>query len=136
MPKTYIGGRARRRGERYKVYDVYDKKGFVHNIKVLMAKEDSSNDGIPQFSNARNTTYFLAKKKDDGEVKIISIAIYKNHKVVENIDLNEIDGLHFHTWRTKTKRNKFVQYKIKGHQTDLTAKHLKLIKYAEEWNDR
>ena len=133
MPKDKRSGKQIRSGDRYNEYDVI---GTANNgsIKILKAKDETGNNGTPLFSNSRNTTYFIAKDVN-GVNTITNIAIYKNRNLVESIDLNEGQGVHYHKWTTGVKRGKTKQIKSKDHFPALSPQHTKLIKLANEWNE-
>lgn len=132
MPKDRRGGRSLKK----QPYNDYDVIGTANNgkIKVLKAKPGMGNASVPQFSNKTNTTYFIAK--DVGGVdKITSIGIYRNRKVVYNIDIDPILGNHYHVWQTKIVRGKEKQVKDTKHYFNLNAAQTKQLQMALNWNN-
>ena len=99
MPKDRRGGRSLKK----QPYNDYDLIGDANNgkISVLKSKSDTDNASVPQFSNKTNTTYFITK--DVGGVdKVTSIAVYRNRKVVYNIDIDPAGAHHYHTLQAET----------------------------------
>lgn len=133
MPKDKRSGKQIRNGQRY---DEYDTIGTANNgkIKVIKAKDGTGNNGTPLYSNSNNTTYFIAKDVN-GVNTVTNIGIYKNRKLVESIDLNEGQGVHYHKWTTGVKRGKTKQIKSKKHHFTLSPQHTKLVNLANGWNE-
>ena len=140
MPKDRRGGRSLKK----QPYNDYAVIGDANNgkISVLKAKSATDNASVPQFSNKTNTTYFIAKDVDvvtpSGTVKVTrvtSIAVYRNRKVVYNIDIDSVQGNHYHVWDTKMVRGKVKQVKRKKHDYNLKPVHQKLIQMALDWNN-
>ena len=132
MPKDRRGGRSLKK----QPYNDYDMIGTANNgtIKVLKAKPGMDNASVPQFSNKTNTTYFITKDVG-GADKVTSIAIYRNRKVVYNIDVEQSGNHHYHIWDTKMVRGKVKQVKRKKHDYSLKPVHQKLIQMALNWNN-
>ena len=132
MPKDRRGGRSLKK----QPYNDYDMIGTANGgkISVLKAKPGMGNASVPQFSNKTNTTYFIAK--DVGGVdKVTSIAIYRNRKVVYNIDIDPVLGNHYHAWTTQVVRGKIKQVKSTKHYYNLNAAQTKFIQMALNWNN-
>lgn len=55
-------------------------------LKVLIQKKNPKQVQIPMNSNSDNPKYLYAKVTD-GKIKIVSIAIYDNHKIAETTDI-------------------------------------------------
>lgn len=135
MPKDKRGGRSLRKNP----YNEYETIDTANNgrIKVIKARDDVENAGIPMFSNRRNTVYMVA----NGDNKIESIAIYKNRKLEINVDIDPEKGDHFHKWREKPEAKKKGKNKGKfqiekyGHYYKLKPAYLKLIQIAQNWNN-
>ena len=132
MPKDRRGGRSLKK----QPYNDYDVIGTANNgkIKVLKAKPGVGNASVPQFSNKTNTTYFITKDVG-GADKVTSIAVYRNRKVVYNIDIDPVGGNHYHKWDTKVVRGKIKQVKSKKHDYNLKPVQTKLIQMALNWNN-
>ena len=132
MPKDRRGGRSLKKNP----YNDYDVIGTANNgtIKVLKAKPGLDNSSVPQFSNKTNTTYFITKDVG-GADKVTSIAVYRNRKVVYNIDIDPVGGNHSHKWDTKMVRGKAKQVKSRKHDYNLKPVHQKLIQMALNWNN-
>ena len=131
MPKDRRGGRSLKK----QPYNEYDVIGTANNgtIKVLRAKPGANNAGVPQFSNKRNTVYFITDKQGDADI-VTSIAVYRKRNLVYNVDIDPVMGNHYHQWETKKVRGKTKQVKNKKHRFDLSASQLKLIQMATSWN--
>ena len=132
MPKDRRGGRSLKK----QPYNDYDMIGTANNgkISVLKAKQGLENASVPQFSNKTNTTYFIAKDVD-GVDTVTSIAVYRNRKVVYNIDIDHVGGHHYHTWDTKMVRGKIKQVKSRKHKYNLNAAQTKFVQMALNWNN-
>lgn len=132
MPKDRRGGRSLKKNP----YNDYDVIGTANNgtIKVLKAKPGMDNASVPQFSNKTNTTYFITKDVG-GADKVTSIAVYRNRKVVYNIDIDQAQGNHYHKWDTKVVRGKSKQVKSRKHDYNLKPVQTKLIQMALNWNN-
>lgn len=132
MPKDRRGGKSLKE----QPYNDYDVIGTANNgkIKVLKAKQGLGNASVPQFSNKTNTTYFIAKEVG-GVDKVTSIAVYRNRKVVYNIDIDPVGGNHYHKWDTMMVRGKVKQVKSRKHDYNLKPVQLKLINMADSWNN-
>ena len=132
MPKDRRGGRSLKK----QPYNDYDMIGTANNgtIKVLKAKQGLGNASVPQFSNKTNTTYFITKEVG-GVDKVTSIAVYRNRKVVYNIDIDPVQGNHYHKWDTKMVRGKIKQVKSRKHDYNLKPAQNKLIQMALNWNN-
>ncbi len=128
MAKDKRGGRSLRR----QPYNEYDVIGTANNgkINVIRAKPGVKNAGVPMFSNAANTVYFLAKDN-----AVTSIGVYRNRQLVHNIDIDPTLGNHYHVWQTKTVRGKTKQVKDTKHLYNLTPAQNKLIQMALNWNN-
>lgn len=141
MPKDRRGGRSVKK----RPYNEYDVIGYANNgtIKVLKAKPDSNNNGIPMFSNKTNTVYFIVNANNaikKGRDEITNIGIYRNRHLVYNIDL--ADGAHndhVHTWVLGKVRDKVALIKVvkngKDHDENLTPAQQKLLQMAKDWNN-
>lgn len=134
MAKEFRSRRRIRDGVRYTEYNTIDT---VNNgtIKVIEAKSTGGNSGVPIFSNSANTTYMLTKDVN-GKKQITSIAIYRKGKIVQNIDLDVVQGAHYHKWVGITKKGKIKRKKLPNHYANLNRKQLKLVKIAQEWNGK
>ena len=105
-------------------------------IKVLKKRDHVENLHFPIYSNTPNTTYFVVDERDNS--KIASIGMYRDHGLVESVDLTDTKGLHWHKWRRSVnKKGEEIVEKTKSHGSrdrfDLKPRHLKLIKFAREW---
>lgn len=128
MPKDRRGGKSLR-NQPYNEYEVIDTANNG-TIKVLRAKPDAKNAGVPMFSNKANTVYFIAKDN-----AVTNIGVYRNRKVVRNIDIDPTLGNHYHVWQTKTVRGKTKQVKDTKHRYGLKPSDNKLIQKALNWNN-
>ena len=128
MPKDRRGGKSLRN----QPYNEYEVIGTANNgtIKVLRAKPGVKNAGVPMFSNKANTVYFIAKDN-----AVTNIGVYRNRKVVRNIDIDPALGNHYHVWQTKTVRGKTKQVKETKHRYNLKLSDNKLIQKALNWNN-
>lgn len=131
MPKDKRGGKSLKKNP----YNEYDVIGTANNgtIKVLKAKPGTSNASVPQFSNSKNTTYFVTKEVN-GVDKVTSIAVYRNRQLTQNIDIDPVMGNHYHKWQPIVVRGKSKLKKEKRHRFDLSAAQQKLISMADNWN--
>ena len=64
-----------------------EAKSKIGGHKILVQKGNETQIKIPMNSNSENPTYLCGKLDKDGNVVITSIAIYKDHKLVQTIDL-------------------------------------------------
>lgn len=82
--------------------------------KVLLLAKNNNQTNTPMNSNSPNPVYLCAKvDKKTGALKVTTIAIYKNHKLVKTIDL-EFDA-----------KGNVIPYK----------KGSKKCSHAHKWND-
>lgn len=132
MAKVKRGGRSLRQ----QPYNEYDVIGTANNgrIKVIKAKPGVSNASVPQFSNSKNTTYFIAKDVN-GVNTVTSIAVYRNRNVVYNIDIDPIGGNHYHEWKPVVVRGKSKLQKGKKHFYNLSPAQQKMVSMADSWNN-
>ena len=131
MAKDKRGGRSLRQ----QPYSEYDIIGTANNgrIKVIKAKPGIKNASVPQFSNSKNTTYFVAKEVN-GVDTVTSIGVYRNRQLTQNIDIDPILGNHYHNWQPITVRGKSKLKKDTKHRFDLSPAQQKLISMADSWN--
>lgn len=132
MAKDKRGGRSLRQ----QPYNEYDVIGTANNgrIKVIKAKDGVKNASVPQFSNSKNTTYFVAKEVN-GVNTVTSIAVYRNRNVVYNIDIDPIGGNHYHEWQPVAVRGKSKLQKAKKHFYNLSPAQQRLVSMADNWNN-
>ena len=132
MAKDKRGGRSLRR----QPYNEYDVIGTANNgrIKVIKAKPGIDNAAVPLFSNRANTVYFLAKTVGNADT-VTSIAVYRNRRLTVNIDIDPIQGNHYHTWQPTVVRGKSKLQKGRKHYFNLKPSHNKLIQMATSWNN-
>lgn len=115
----------------------YNKREFdtvskANNGKIKVIKRREKNISFPIYSNTPNTTYFVV---DENNIPI-SIVIYRNHKIVENIDMNDNRGIHVHTWNEgKDKRGNTTMIKNRNHNFNLSNKQNNLVKKFIEWSN-
>lgn len=111
----------------------FDSVGKIGNIKVLKVRKNIKNITLPQYSNTKNTTYFSANQ--NGEIK--SIGFYKNHALVESIDITSM-GIHSHRWVDSEKNRHGVttksRHKIDKELSITSDRHKRLIQKAINWN--
>lgn len=129
MPKDRRGGRSLKK----QPYNDYDVIGYANNgtIKVLKAKPGIKNAGVPLYSNRANTVYFIAGGNNND---VTSIGVYRNRKLMFNIDIDPILGNHYHVWQTKMVRGKEKQVKNTKHLYNLSAAKNKYLQMALNWN--
>lgn len=132
MAKDKRGGRSLRQ----QPYNEYDVIGTANNgrIKVIKAKPGVSNASVPQFSNSKNTTYFVAKEVN-GVDTVTSIAVYRNRQLMHNIDIDPVMGNHYHNWQPIVVRGKSKLKKDTRHLFNLSPAQQKLINMADSWNN-
>lgn len=131
MAKDKRGGRSLRK----QPYNEYDVIGTANNgrIKVIKAKPGIKNASVPQFSNSKNTTYFITKEVNGADT-VTSIAVYRNRQLTQNIDIDHVMGNHYHKWQPVSVRGKSKLNKVKGHFFNLSPAQQKLISMAVSWN--
>lgn len=132
MAKDKRGGRSLRQ----QPYNEYDVIGTANSgrIKVIKAKPGIKNASVPQFSNSKNTTYFVTKEVN-GVDTVTSIAVYRNRQLTQNIDIDPTMGNHYHKWQPILVRGKSKLNKVKGHFFNLSPAQQKLISMANSWNN-
>lgn len=129
MPKDRRGGRSLKK----QPYSDYDVIGYANNgtIKVLKAKPGIKNAGVPLYSNRTNTVYFIAGGSNND---VTSVGVYRNRKLMFNIDIDPVLGNHYHVWQTKMVRGKEKQVKNTKHLYNLNAAQNKYLQMALNWN--
>ena len=135
MPKDRRGGRSLKR----KPYNDYNVIGTANNgtIKVLKVKPGVKNASVPLFSNKANTVYFIAKPVAQlgNADTITSIAIYRKRQIVANVDIDMVQGYHYHTWKAADANGINKPQRNKKHNYNLKPVHQKLIQMALNWNN-
>lgn len=132
MPKVKRGGRSLR----IRPYSDYDVIGTANNgtIKVMKPKAGISNASVPLFSNKKNTVYFVTKEIN-GVDTVTTIGVYRNRQLTHNIDIDPLQGNHYHVWQPTIVRGQSKLAKSKKHHYNLSAADQKLIQMAVNWNN-
>lgn len=132
MAKDKRGGRSLRK----QPYNEYDVIGTANGgrIKVIKAKPGIKNASVPQFSNSKNTTYFVAKEVNGADT-VTSIAVYRNRQLTHNIDIDPLQGNHYHKWQPIAVRGKSKLKKDTRHLFNLSPAQQRLINMAVNWNN-
>lgn len=137
MAKGKRGGRSVRK----QPYDEYKVIGMANNgtIKVIKAKPNSKNAGIPMYSNRKNTVYFIVNAKNalkKGRDEITNIAVYRNRRLVYNLDFSDAKNKndHAHYWNVAKINGKEVLVKVGDHDENLKPAQQKLFRMARDWN--
>lgn len=104
-------------------------------IKVLKIRPNVPNLHFPIYSNTPNTTYFVVDERDND--RIATVTMYRNHRLVESIDLTDTRGIHWHKWETiRSQNGEYIRKgKVNGEPDffDLKERHQKLIQYVRAW---
>lgn len=127
----------------------YEATSRIAGHKILVQKKSIYQKNTPMNSNSENPIYLCGKvdKKTD-DVRITTIAEYKNHRLVRTIDLEfDKDGnyigysssdkksSHSHLWNDDASKNEIGR---KSHQDNnvhpVPEKHMPLIRKIEKYN--
>ena len=126
----------------------------IDGHKILVQKKTETQVKIPMNSNSENPTYLCAKVDKNGNIVISSIAEYKNHKLVNSIDL-EFDkngdyipyspnkkSSHSHSWSESSSGDVGRKRHEKKNIHSIPAKYKplidKIVKYNKDkhkWNN-
>ena len=119
----------------------------INGHKILVQKGDAKKQvKLPMNSNSERPMYLCASvDKTTKEVTIKQIGIYRNHKIVAEIDL-EFDkkgnlipyskgkGSHLHLYNEDTKGNRGRKTHDKKNMFPVPRKYRKLLKQIEQYN--
>lgn len=101
-------------------------------IKILKKRDGVGNMHFPLYANTSNTTYFVVSEGDSSRIAVIGI--YRNHRLIESIDLKDTRGVHWHKWNgTAHKDGKEMRIKERKDYFNLKPTHKRLVEYAKEW---
>ena len=106
----------------------YEATSRIDGHKILIQKKSIYQNKTPLNSNSDNPVYLCGKvDKKTGDIKITTIAEYKNHRLVKTIDLvfdkngnyvgyhGDGKGSHSHRWKDDLSKNEIGR---KSHKKD------------------
>lgn len=105
----------------------YSCIGVLGHIKIIQC-DTFSNNPTTTYSNTCNTTYYSYSKESG---KIEHIYYFRNHKLVKSVDFKDGETPHAHKWNGTVVGRKSHQ---KSNILALTAKDMRLVKQAQEYN--
>lgn len=122
----------------------------IDGHKILVQKQSPRQVKVPMNSNSDSPIYLCARelKGGQGKFEIASIGIYKNHKIVGQIDLvmdksgnvkpysSDGKGTHFHTFNENTNGVMGRRTGDKGNHLPIPQQYESLVNKVIEFNKK
>ena len=135
-------------GKKAGVLTHYEYDGELDGHKIVVWKENIHHETAIMNSRSPNTTYLSAAVDSEGFVKIKKIYVYREHKLVESVDLEFDENVnlkpssHSHFWKEeggvfkRKKHEKSNIFPIDERHSSLIRKITKFNKENHIWRSR